>query len=136
MSLSLYKNPKPLFLQIFMNLGVGWVEEVKPNNQKPRYCWVTLRSNATRFMPGNPSGLRQLTAVALCRGTLSAVAPGGNPHDRAASPPHCLLYAGKPVHRNGLPSTAMAYRPPQWLPNLHLFLYFQSDKKGLNLITI
>jgi len=22
--------------------------------------------------------------------------------------------------------------PPQWLPNLHLFLYFQSDKKRLS----
>jgi len=30
-----------------MNLGVVEVEEVKPNNQKPQYCWVTLRSNAT-----------------------------------------------------------------------------------------
>ncbi|MDJ0621142.1 MAG: hypothetical protein QNJ63_31135, partial [Calothrix sp. MO_192.B10] len=26
-----------------------------------------------------------------------------------------LLYAGEPVHRSGLPSTAVAYRPPQWL---------------------
>ena len=36
-----YKNPKPLFLRTFMHLGVGWVEQVKPNNQKPQYCWVT-----------------------------------------------------------------------------------------------
>ncbi len=42
---------------------------------------------------GNPYGLRHLTAVALCRGT---------------RPPHCLLYAGEPVHRNGLPSTTLA----------------------------
>ncbi|MDJ0620845.1 MAG: hypothetical protein QNJ63_29595, partial [Calothrix sp. MO_192.B10] len=36
--------------------------------------------------------VRHLTAVALCRET---------------RPPHCLLYAGKPVHRSGLPLTRL-----------------------------
>ncbi|MDJ0800052.1 MAG: hypothetical protein QNJ51_25135 [Calothrix sp. MO_167.B12] len=38
-------------------------------------------ANATCFMPGNPFGLRH------------------------------LLYAGEPVHRSGLPSTAVAPQP-------------------------
>ena len=29
------------------------------------------------------------------------------------------------------PALCRETHPPQWLPNLHLFLYFQSDKKGL-----
>ena len=33
-----------------MNLGIVGVEEVKPNNQKPRYCWVTLRSTQPTFI--------------------------------------------------------------------------------------
>jgi len=75
LSLSLYKNPKPLFLRTFMNLGVGWVEERNPTTKN-------LSIVGLRYAP---------TPLVLCRET----------------------------------------RPPQWLPNLHLFLYFQSDKKGL-----
>ena len=42
---------------------------------------ITPSEFAICFMPGNPSGLRH------------------------------LLYAGKPVHRNGLPRNAVAYLP-------------------------
>ncbi|WP_147278435.1 hypothetical protein [Fischerella thermalis] len=45
--------------------------------------------------PLAPNPQRQETPRALCRGTLSAVAHGGNPQDRAASPPHWLLPVGR-----------------------------------------
>ncbi len=64
-------------------------------------------------LTGISSGEAAPTPVALCRGTPTGCAScfmPGNPYGLRH-----LLYAGGPVHRNGLPSTAMAYRPPQWL---------------------
>ncbi|MBW4561192.1 MAG: hypothetical protein KME32_08520 [Mojavia pulchra JT2-VF2] len=39
---------------------------------------------------GKSYGYAARTPVPLCRGTLSAVPPGGNPQDRTASPPDWL----------------------------------------------
>ena len=33
-----------------MNLGVVGVEQVKPNYQKPWYCWVSLRFTQPTFI--------------------------------------------------------------------------------------
>jgi len=141
------KNSKPLFLRTFMNLAVGSVEERNPTNENlgivgfhfvptplDGSCCLFQRSFANKS--GNPPN----ALPPLCRETLSVVVHGGNQRQSPATGNpfglRQLLYAGKPVHRNGLPSTALAPQdhttsPPQWLPNLHLFLFFQSDRRGL-----
>ncbi len=59
-------------------------------------------ANAICFMPGNPFGLRHLTAVASIRQSLSAVTPLGE-----TPRPYCLT--------NALPPLCRGTRPPQWL---------------------
>jgi hypothetical protein len=68
---------------------------------------TTLLCNATSYPALSPSGesygYAARAAVASSRGTLSAVAHGGNPQDRAASPTHCLTASRLQVWRpNGV----------------------------------
>ena len=87
-----------------MNLSVGWVEQVKSNNQKPRYCWVTLRSNATCFMPGNPFGScswgKPTPVVCDGKPVYNAPLPKTTlPHHRSGSPTYIYFYISRVIKK-------------------------------------